>query len=103
MYGTVAHVKVKPGAIARLQELSASAIADGRLGRNGHIATYMYQSDRDPNEIIMVVLFSDRDAYRRNAASPDQNAQFEQMAQHFAAPPQWNDGEVIWEFDSRVG
>lgn len=102
MYGTVARVSVKPGSIPKLQEITAEASADQRLGQGGHIATYMYQSDREPNELLMVVIFTDREAYHNNANSPGQNAQYEKMAKYFAAPPEWNDGEIVWSYDRRL-
>jgi quinol monooxygenase YgiN len=102
MFGTIARLKIKPGALPQLQALGAELLSGTRLRENGHIATYMYQGTDDPNEIWMVVMFESKEAYQKNADSPEQNEQFMQMSQFFAAPPEWHDGEVIWSADSRL-
>ena len=102
MFGTIARLTIKPGTLPQLQVLGQEMTSDNRLRQSGHIATYMYQGSDDPNEIWMVVMFESREAYRQNADNPEQNEQFIQMAQFFAAPPEWHDGEVIWAADSRL-
>jgi len=102
MFGTIARIQVKPGTLPQLQAIGADLSDDSRLRQNGHIATYMYQRSENPNEIWMVVLFESKEAYFKNAESPEQNEQFMKMAQFFAAPPEWHDGEVVWMSDSRL-
>ena len=45
---------------------------------------------------MLAVLFTDRDAYVRNADDPAQDVQFRELRQLLERDPEWNDGEVIW-------
>lgn len=102
MYGTIARITLKPGTLPALQRLYEQVVDDGRLAQAGHIGGYMYQTDADPNVIFMVTIFESKEAYRKNAESPAQHEQFMRMSEFFAAPPEWNDGEIIWSKDRRL-
>lgn len=90
MYGTVARLRFKPGIDPRSIE------AEARNRRvPGQVAVYMYQMDRDPQEFFMAVIFEDKNAYFANANSPEQHAFAMKLQEMLAAPPEWNDGEVM--------
>jgi quinol monooxygenase YgiN len=93
MYGTVARMKVKPGSLEALQQQMASLESD--LSAGGWQSTTVYQSDSDPNELWIAVVFESKEAYRKNAESPEQNSRYEQMRALLDADPEWHDGEVI--------
>jgi heme-degrading monooxygenase HmoA len=84
---------LKPGA---LQAITEFAQQESGIGINGYIGQYIYQMDRDPDEVFVVVLFKDKTSYFANAESPEQDARFRQMMTYLAAEPEWNDGEVIF-------
>jgi hypothetical protein len=42
-------------------------------------------------------MFTDREAYERNADDPAQNARYEAYRALLEADPQWHDGEVVKE------
>jgi quinol monooxygenase YgiN len=92
MYGTIARFRVKPEMAARLKELereySAAPIP-------GHVATYVYQMDADPNEFYMAVAFAGKEAYQANAGSPEQDARYRKFRAFLAADPEWHDGEIV--------
>ena len=92
MYGKVARLRLKPGVASEI-----SALMDRFNARDvpGAVETYAYQMDRDPNELMIVVLFESKEAYVANANSPEQNAQYLEMRALLAADPEWNDGEII--------
>ncbi len=92
MYGTIARMRIKPGSLANIQAWSKDINA---IAISGHIATYIYQMDSDANELYLVVVFESREAYVRNAESPDQNERFQQMMGFLEAEPEWHDGEII--------
>ena len=93
MYGTVARMKVKPGMLDKLRELTMS---EDQMRVPGLITTYVYQMDADPNELIMAVVFADKAAYVKNADSPEQNARYEEFVALLQGPPEWNDGEIVY-------
>jgi len=93
MYGTVARMKVKPGMMDKLRETSMNA---EQMNIPGLVSTYVYQMDADPNALMLAVIFTDKEAYMKNAGSPEQNARYEQMLALLESPPEWNDGEIVY-------
>jgi len=94
MYGTVARMKVKPGEADQLRKTMQDWDAEGG-SVDGAVATYVYQTDNDANELIMVALFRDKKSYMANADDPKTDEWFQLMRAHLEADPEWNDGEVI--------
>ena len=93
MYGTVAKMRLKPGMEQKMRELAAS---DGMTKIDGLVGTTVYKMDADANAYIMAVVFTDKDAYVKNANSPEQNARYEEFVSLLEGPPEWNDGEIIF-------
>lgn len=93
MYGTVARMVLKPGMRDRFMALGREVEAQGIPG---WVAEYMYQSDTNPDEVFMAVVFESREAYRKNAESPAMDASYRRMRELLAADPEWHDGEVIY-------
>ena len=93
MYGTVAKMRIKAGMEQKMRELAAS---DGMMKIDGLVGTTVYKMDADPNVLFMAVVFTDKDAYVKNANSPEQNARYEEFVALLEGPPEWNDGEVIF-------
>ncbi|MGH9199452.1 MAG: putative quinol monooxygenase [Acidimicrobiia bacterium] len=93
MYGTVARMRVKPGKLDAMRKLTAD---EDMMSIPGLVSTTVYQLDKDPNELIMAVVFTDKDAYVKNADSPEQNKRYEEFVALLEGAPEWNDGEVIY-------
>ena len=93
MYGTVARMKVKPGMMDQLREMS---MTPEMMSIPGLIQTYVYVMDADPNTLMMAVVFSDKEAYLKNAGSSEQNERYEQMVALLEGTPEWNDGEIVY-------
>jgi quinol monooxygenase YgiN len=92
MYGTVARMQANPGAEAELMALSKEF--EGQIP--GHLGTYVYRSDTEPNVYWMAVAFQDKAAYTANAQSPEQDARYQKMRALLAADPEWHDGEIVF-------
>jgi hypothetical protein len=93
MYGTVAKMRVKPGMLDKLKELTGR---EDMVGIPGLVNTIVYQMDSDPNELIMAVLFENKELYVKNADSPEQDARYREFVDLLEGPPEWNDGEVVY-------
>jgi len=93
MYGTIARLLLKPGMreqyLALAREIETRAIP-------GWVAEYLYQSDANPDELFMAVVFASEEAYRQNAASPEMDAAYQRMRAMLAADPEWHDGAVVY-------
>lgn len=92
MYGTVTRFRAKPGSEAKVLELSKQ-LTDNPP--EGFIAAYLYRLDSGSDEYITAAVYKDRETYRRNSDSPQQNAWFRSFRELLAGDPEWNDGEVI--------
>ena len=93
MYGTIARMKLKPGGLADFEAQMASVESD--LTAVGWQSTTVYRSDTDPDEVWLAVVFESKEAYRKNAESPEQGKRYEQMRALLDADPEWHDGEVV--------
>jgi quinol monooxygenase YgiN len=93
MYGTIARLKVKPDRVEALQRLTASY---DDLAVPGFVGTHVYRMDADETEYYLVVMFQDRDTYRKNAEDPAQDRRYREMRELLVEDPEWHDGEVVW-------
>ena len=94
MYGTIARMRIKPGAES-LFRAQMDAMSNLALQGHGWISTMMYQSDSDPREVWMVVTFDSREAYHANAQRPNQHMHYLLMRGCIEDDPEWHDGEII--------
>ena len=92
MYGTICRFMVKPGMEMQLDTLSKEF---GSENIPGALGEYVYQMDSNPNECYLVVLFESEEAYKRNAASPDQDARYQKFRALLASDPEWHDGKIV--------
>ena len=90
MYGTIARMKVKPGMVESMMEWGQQQ----RPPDEGD-ALLVYRSDKDPNELFLVIATSSREKYRARSESPEQHDTFLEMMQFLAAEPEWFDGEIV--------
>jgi heme-degrading monooxygenase HmoA len=97
LYGTVARLMLKPG----VEEKMMQAMERPEGGPEGHVATYVFKSDVDPDVHFVTTIFESKSAYKKFADSPEQDKRFHQMRELLAADPEWHDGEVI-HHDTKV-
>jgi antibiotic biosynthesis monooxygenase (ABM) superfamily enzyme len=93
MYGTVARMRLKPGAEQKLTQIMKSYES---LNIPGHVSSTVYRLDAGNNEYILSVVFADKDSYEKNADSPEQDKRYQEMRALLEADPQWMDGEVLY-------
>jgi hypothetical protein len=66
----------------------------------GQIARTVYKMDADPDLFYLTAVFESEEAYRANAASPEQHERFMQLRALLLTDPEWHDGEII-DFSTR--
>jgi quinol monooxygenase YgiN len=92
MFGTVSKMRLKEGVtVEQLKE--DMALGDDRPA--GSVSLLVFQSVNDPQELWVATAFESRDAYFKNANSPEQNARFERMHALMDGQPEWHDGNVV--------
>ena len=97
LYGTIAKMNLKPGAEDEIMQVMEGPDTQ----REGHVATYVFKSDADPNVHFVTTIFESKSAYKKFADSPEQSKRFNKMRELLAADPEWHDGEVI-HHDTKV-
>ena len=93
MYGTVAHMRVKAGQQADLIKLIGEWNAERAPKISGAVSGYMVRLDNDPQDMIMIGIFENKDTYQANANDPEQDKWFRRIMEHLESEPQWHDGE----------
>jgi quinol monooxygenase YgiN len=93
MYGTICRFMVKPGMESQFSALSQEF---DNANISGAVGEYIYRMDNNLNEYYMAVIFDSEEAYKRNAASPDQDARYRKFRALLSADPEWHDGAIIY-------
>ena len=93
MWGTIAKMKVKPGAEPfLLTQFHAMRNAE-RM--HGWLFTHLFRSETDPDEMWMVAMFTDKEAYRRNAESSGQHRVYELLRSCPESDPERHDVDEL--------
>jgi quinol monooxygenase YgiN len=90
MYGSIMRARVKPGqldALVRQFEQGREGIARTA----GFVSIEFGQEDKDPNRLVAIVHFKDKESYVRNADSPESDANYREMLKHLEGEPEWID------------
>ncbi len=95
MYGTIAHLKMKPGKWDDLVRLVSEWDVQQAPKAAGVRAGYLVKLDEDPSTAIMVAVFDDAASYRTNAERPEQHEWYLELRALLEADPIWEDGEFI--------
>lgn len=98
MYGTVAFLRLKPGAEEKFRDLAREFEL-----RNvpGVVFDYAYRLDAGNNVYVLVTGFESKQAYEANSNSPEQHAQYLQYRELLEADPEWHDGEIVYSYHQK--
>ncbi len=88
LYGTVAKLKVLPGKLNDLIAITGEP-------PKGTVFEHVYKLDSGNNEYLLVVGFESKEAYKKNAESPEMHKMYTEYRKFLAADPVWQDGEII--------
>ncbi len=94
MYGTIAKLNAKPGVLEELRKMESGRRPTGFVG------SYVFHSDKDPNEFWLVAIFTNKTTYVANANSPEQDKEFRNLMKFLKTEPEWHDGEIVSEIKS---
>lgn len=92
MFGTLAKMRVKPGGDVLLMAWSQALMGNNI---NGHVSSTVYRSTEDPRVLWLSVVFESEEAYKANAASPEQHRRWQQMRSVIEDDIEWHDGHVL--------
>ncbi len=96
MYGTIMRATVRKGRrddfVRYMQEMESSF---PELPSGGWLSSELAFEDKDPNRVLLIVRFKDRESYVRNAGRPETDANYRRMLEFFEAPPEWIDARYV--------
>ncbi len=95
MYGSIFHLKVQPGREGAVRQLFERWDREHAPRVQGFHAAYLFKPDEQPDELIAVAIFADREAYRANATDPEQDRWYRELRALLRTDPLWEDGEII--------
>jgi heme-degrading monooxygenase HmoA len=89
MFGTIMRAQAKAGQRDAFIEAMRRR---GTAGNNpGFLSAEIGYEDKDPDRVIAVIHFRDRESYMANADRPQTDADYKDMLQYLAGPPEWID------------
>ncbi len=95
MYGTIAKVRFKPQRLNDLRDLLDEWNRERRPAVEGVRDGYLMLPDAERGVAYLIAVFSERESYRRNAESPEQDAWYQRFRKVLDADPEWIDGEFV--------
>jgi len=91
MYGTCAKMPVKPENRPQLMQLMDS---QDYPAVPGFMGSYVL-AENEGDDCWVLAIFSDREAYERNADDPAQHERYLAYRDLLEAEPEWHDGEIL--------
>ena len=61
----------------------------------GWVSSEFAVEDKDPDRIVGIIRFKDKESYVKNANAPRTNDNYNQMLKFFEAPPEWIDVQYV--------
>lgn len=96
MYGTIMRAKLKPGQKDAYQRWGQEQRGQiGESASTGFLSIELAYEDKDPNRVVTIVRFKDKDSYVKNANAPATNDNYSQMIRFFEGPPEWIDVNYV--------
>jgi quinol monooxygenase YgiN len=103
MYGTIMRAKIKTGQQDAFRRFAQEQGSPADAG--GWVSSEFAVEDKDPNRIVGIIRFKDRDSYVKNANAPQTNDNYNQMLKFLEGSPEWIDvhyvafqGETLKEY-----
>ena len=93
MYGTIMRAKIKAGQQDAFRKHAQDQ--GGPDATSGWISSEFAVEDKDPNRIVGIIRFKDKESYVKNANAPRTNDNYNQMLKFFEAPPEWIDVQYV--------
>lgn len=93
MYGTILRARTKPG---QRDAFIAAMRERGTAEHNpGFLSAEVCTEDRDPDGVVVVIRFRDRESYLANANRPETDADYRSTLEYLQGPPEWIDVNYV--------
>ena len=95
MYGSIFHMKAKPGQEQKIVDQFKSFDENRRPIVDGALGGLVMRPDGAPGTVVGVAVFRDEASYRANANDPAQGEWFMELRALLEEDPTWEDGEIV--------
>ena len=102
LYGTIFHMKLKPGVEAEAIKCFQDWEKDRQPNADGAIGGFVMRPDNAPNTLIGVAVFRDKESFIANGKTPEQNAWYNRLMECLEEAPVWEDGEYVMEDSKEI-
>jgi quinol monooxygenase YgiN len=92
MYGTIARFKLKKDCLRDFLALGKEWDDGERVRAAGYINSEILWEDNEAGRACMIVHFTSKEAYQKNAKSPEQDRFYRKLAACMDGEPEWIDG-----------
>ena len=93
MYGSIMRARLKPGRRAEYERLFHEIVpVHADESRGLHSAELAFEAG-DPDRVVVIIHFRDKESYLRNADDPRTDADYRRQAEFFDGAPEWIDVE----------
>ena len=93
MYGTIMRAKIKPGQQDAFRRFAQEQGSPEDAG--GWVSSEFAVEDKDPNRIVGIIRFKDKESYVKNANTRQTNDNYNQMLKFLDGPPEWIDVHYV--------
>jgi quinol monooxygenase YgiN len=89
MYGTIMRAQVKPGQMDAFRRFNLEQGPPENT--EGFVSLEFAVEDKNPNMMVGIIRFKDKESYVRNADAPRTNDNYLKMLNILEGPPEWID------------
>ena len=91
MYGTIMRAKVKAGRRAEYERVMREMVPSAEAYGQGMHSYEVAWEEKDPDRIVLIVHFKDRESYMANASRAETNTDFNRQLEYLDGEPEWID------------
>ena len=90
-------MKIQPGKVNEIMKIMTSDDDVDRIKKAGWQMTVVGTRKDNPEEVWGMVTWDSSDRYYKNAESPEQDRDYQEMRKLLTAEPEWFDCDVVQE------
>jgi hypothetical protein len=94
VFGSISHVKIKPGHEKDVDALNEEFMKTIRPSIDGEIIMISGRVHEQPDTTVSIFLCKDSTVYAKLSDSPEMDALYQRISEHYATEPTWEDIRV---------
>ena len=94
MFGTIMRARVKNGQIEPLERVFAEQRAGNERTPGFHSVEFA-REDKDPDRVVAIIHFADKESYVANAKRPETDTDYRQLLAFLEGEPEWIDVHYV--------